>query len=94
MLHERKFEHESKFSPHLPTSHPLGQKLVLDAVRVGAGDGEHCLHGGRRPKDRSRQNLIQPDCPEWVDSGVETVKHLLSTWLAVQELGIRLHDRI
>lgn len=59
MLHERKFEHESKFSPHLPTSHPVGQKLVLEAVSVGASDGEHCLKGGKRHKDRSRWNLVQ-----------------------------------
>lgn len=54
MLHERKFEHESKFSPHLPTSHPLGQKLVLDAIRVGAGDGEHCLHGGEEAEGQEQ----------------------------------------
>lgn len=39
-------------------------------------------------------DLAQPDRPEWVDSGIETEKCLLSTWLAVQELGIQLHDGI
>lgn len=72
----------------------MGHELVLDALSVGAGNGEHCLNGVRRQKDRSRQNLVQPDHPEWVASDVETIKHLLSTWLAVQELGIRPRDRI
>jgi len=54
VLHEKKFEHESKFSPHLPTSHPVGQKLVLDAESVGAGDGEHCLNGGEEAEGQKQ----------------------------------------
>ena len=65
---------QAKFSPHLTTSHPSWQKLVLNAESVVADDGERILYlyyiyipclnrGGYRQKDGSRQNLVQPDCP-------------------------------